>query len=193
MTGGGGDLGCPACAAPLKLNERSSRDAGKLIYDCRACDRRFSLRPREVELVEESQGDDGPTTQKMRAYRPTPPPSESLTELRQPSVSSALPEGLTVTLDLTDGPQRGRSVRVTQSRTVIGREEGEIRIPDPLMSRRHVVLEIYDPDTILLKDLTSTNGTYHNGRLIDHCKLQDGDEIRIGSSILSVAIERSSV
>jgi pSer/pThr/pTyr-binding forkhead associated (FHA) protein len=188
---GGADLPCPACAAPLKLNERSSRGAGKLIYDCRTCDRRYSLKPRQVELVEESYSDDGPTTQRMLAYRATPPPSERLTELQQPSVSSALPEGLTVTLDLTDGPQRGRSVKVTQSRTVIGREQGEVRIPDPLMSRRHVVLEIYDPDTILMKDLTSTNGTYHNGRLIDHCKLQDGDEVRIGSSIISVAIERS--
>jgi pSer/pThr/pTyr-binding forkhead associated (FHA) protein len=81
-------------------------------------------------------------------------------------------------------------VRVACSRSVIGREEGEIRIADPLVSRRHAVLEVYDLDTIILKDLASTNGTYHNGRLIDHCKLQDGDEVRMGSTILTVAIEK---
>jgi pSer/pThr/pTyr-binding forkhead associated (FHA) protein len=72
---------------------------------------------------------------------------------------------------------------------MLGREAADICVADPLVSRRHAVLEIYNPETILLKDLSSTNGTYHNGRLIDHCKLADGDEIRMGSSILNVLID----
>jgi len=187
------DLLCPGCGVVLRLNERSSRRAGKLIYDCRTCERRFSLRPREVELVEEvSPEEPGTRTQRLRAFSPMPPPSRRLTEVRQPSVTASLPEGLTVTLDFTDGPQRGHSVRVGFSRCVIGREEGEIQVTDPLVSHRHAVLEVYDIDTIILKDLASTNGTYHNGRLIDHCKLQDGDEIRVGSTILTVAIEKAA-
>ena len=31
------DLLCPKCQGVLRLTERASRKAGKLIYDCREC------------------------------------------------------------------------------------------------------------------------------------------------------------
>ncbi len=187
----GGESTCPGCGAPLRLSEGASRKAGKLVYACRTCDKRYSLRPREAGLVEEdSVEDSGARTARMPAYRRRAESgAERLTEQHRPSTRSALPEGLALVLDVTDGPQRGKSVRVGHSRSVVGREEGEIRIRDPLVSRRHAVLEVFDAETIILKDLASTNGTYHNGRLIDHCKLQDGDEIRFGSTILNVVID----
>lgn len=185
------DLVCPKCAVPLRLSERRSRKSGKLIYDCRECEKRFSLRPSESELVEEPRLEDsGAATQRMRALRPAKG-RERLTEVRAPSSKGGLPKGLGVSFEVSDGPERGRFLRVEHSRCIIGREEGEIRVADALISRRHALVEVFDADTIILKDLASTNGTFHNGRLIDHCKLQDGDEIRFGSTILSVVIEKT--
>ena len=184
----GSVLSCPRCGLPLRLSEGASLRAGKLIYGCRDCDRRFAVGPSDRVVVEETVAEDSGRTQRVRVPPALPP--RLLTEMRTPSIETALPPGVHLTLDLTDGPERGRSVRVQHSRSVIGRREGEIRINDPLVSRRHAVVEVYDQDTIILKDLTSTNGTYHNGRLIDHCKLQDGDEVHIGSTIFTVAIEK---
>ncbi|HZE89409.1 MAG TPA: FHA domain-containing protein [Verrucomicrobiae bacterium] len=185
------DLVCPRCAAPLRLSERRSRRAGKLIYDCRECEKRFSLRAAGSGLVEEVRLEDsGAATQRLRALR-RPQGREKLAEVRAPSESGGLPDGLAVSFDVSDGPDRGRSLIVAHSRCVIGREEGDVQIPDPLISRRHALVEIFDIDTIILKDLASTNGTFHNGRLIDHAKLQDGDEVRLGSTILSVVVDRA--
>lgn len=182
------DLRCPRCGEDLRLNERGSRKSGKLLYDCRACARRFSVGPRQRLIPEEPVEDSGARTLRLPAVREES--FEPLTEQVLPSGSGGMPEEIHLVLDFLDGPERGRSVRIEKTLTVIGREEGDVRVADQLVSRRHAVVEVFDPETILLKDLTSTNGTYHNGRLIDHCKLQDGDEVRIGSTILTVAIER---
>ena len=40
-----------------------------------------------------------------------------------------------------------------------------------------------------LKDLASTNGTYLNDRLIAYSKLNHGDRIRMGSTLLEAVIE----
>ena len=100
-----------------------------------------------------------------------------------------LPVGMTVSLEVTDGPDRGSVHRVIRRVVVIGREQGEIVIPDAGISRRHASIEVLDIDTIILRDLSSTNGTYHNDQLIAFCKVQDGDEIRIGGSTMTVSID----
>ena len=98
-----------------------------------------------------------------------------------------LPSGWEISLDVTDGPQKGASFPVTRSRVLIGRA-ADITIDDPRVSRRHASLEVYGSACVLLKDLDSTNGTFVNGRRVQSAELQDGDEIRVGSSILSVTI-----
>ena len=186
------DLICPTCDLPVRLIERASRKAGKLIYACRQCDRRYSLGEEETLQAEESDVEDSGS----RTLRVQSPPGFSeavarLTELQPPSATGMLPQGIRLTLEFTDGPHRGHTLSVCQTRSILGREHGEIRLEDPLVSRRHALVEIYDPETIILKDLSSTNGTWHNGRLIDHCKLKDGDEVRLGSSLFNVVIDRA--
>lgn len=100
-----------------------------------------------------------------------------------------LPVGMTVSLEVTDGPDRGKVHRVARRVVVIGREHSDVAIPDPGISRRHASIEVLDIDTIILRDLSSTNGTYHNDQLIAFCKVQDGDEIRIGGSTMTVSID----
>jgi hypothetical protein len=110
-----------------------------------------------------------------------------------------LPDGVCVALEATAGPSEGMVFPVRRRTVVIGREGGEIRIPDPAISRRHASLEVLDASTvsetqpaltILLRDLSSTNGTYHNGQLIAVSRLEDGDEITIGRTVLILSIDR---
>lgn len=64
---------------------------------------------------------------------------------------------------------------------LIGRSpECNLRVGDPRVSRRHVLL--MNPEGQLhLRDLDSQNGTWVNSTRVDHIKLRNGDHIRIGS------------
>jgi hypothetical protein len=63
----------------------------------------------------------------------------------------------------------------------VGRlEDNDIVLPDPYVSRRHCAVVIHAGDGGELHDVASKNGTYLNGRRIDHpAPLQSGDEIRM--------------
>lgn len=66
----------------------------------------------------------------------------------------------------------------------IGRDEqSSFPIPDPAVSRAHCRLETRG-DTVLLSDLNSTNGTWVNGRRIQHEELADGDRVLVGRTEL---------
>ena len=58
--------------------------------------------------------------------------------------------------------------------------DNDIVLPDPYVSRRHCAVVIHAGDGGELHDVASKNGTYLNGRRIDHpTPLQSGDEIRM--------------
>lgn len=99
-----------------------------------------------------------------------------------------LPAGWEIVLDVLDGAEAGTHYRVTRSRVLIGRGGCEVPLSDPRVSRRHASLEIYGATCVLLKDLGSTNGTWVNGRRTSSAQLQDGDEIRIGDTRMTITI-----
>ena len=69
--------------------------------------------------------------------------------------------------------------------TVIGRgTDADIRLTDQAVSRRHAEIRIVNGAT-MLNDLQSTNGTTVNGVTITTTALSDGDEIRIGETVLT--------
>lgn len=71
------------------------------------------------------------------------------------------------------------SVRLRENEIVIGRREGDIRIPhDSVMSSEHARL-YYESGELNLEDLGSANGTFV--RLDGPKCLADGDEILLGS------------
>lgn len=180
------DPACPECRAGLTLDERDSTRAARPVYACKACNRSWSLPDRNRQLMEENMMEQtmagtASHTVKMRAVKTS---VKAIPEERQ-----KLPDGISVALEVTEGVGRGHVHHLEQRLIVIGREEGEIQIVDPMISRRHASLEIHDLDTVILRDLSSTNGTYHNDQLIAFCKLQDGDEIRLGSTTLTVSID----
>jgi pSer/pThr/pTyr-binding forkhead associated (FHA) protein len=67
---------------------------------------------------------------------------------------------------------------------VIGRDaSADVTVPDPTISRRHARIT-HGSVGVWLEDLGSTNGTYVNGRrLLDRCRLNDGDEVKIGNAV----------
>ena len=74
------------------------------------------------------------------------------------------------------------SVRLTSSRTVIGRNVGDVQIDyDPMLSSQHAeIVRETDADGCrwILRDLGSTNGVFV---CVDRARLKDGDEMLLGS------------
>ncbi len=111
-----------------------------------------------------------------------------------------------VTLTFTEGPLAGKCVHF-HDRTLctIGRSrECYLQLPNDTanitVSRHHCMLDI-DPPEVRIRDLGSLNGTFLNGTLIgqrDRQKpvtedeteiiLQDGDEIRVGSTAFRIGL-----
>ncbi len=74
-------------------------------------------------------------------------------------------------------------------KTVIGRkEECDLRIPLPEVSRRHAVV-IVSGQTVTLRDMGSANGTYLNNSRITEEELSPGDHVVIGPVVFTVRID----
>lgn len=73
-------------------------------------------------------------------------------------------------------------------KTIVGRkEECDLRIPLPEISRQHALMIVSDT-TVTLRDLGSANGTYVNNSRIAEEDLAPGDHIVIGPVVFTVQI-----
>jgi hypothetical protein len=69
---------------------------------------------------------------------------------------------------------------------VVGRSsELDMVLVEDMVSRRHAKISVAD-DQIFIQDLGSTNGTFVNGEKIKRARLQEGDRILIGTSIIKL-------
>ena len=95
---------------------------------------------------------------------------------------------MSVKLVMFDSKGRRRAFALSQAETIIGRAmECGLRIPLIEVSREHCLLTIRE-DSVRLKDLGSTNGTYVNSKRISQVKLQAGDRLTIGPVVLTVQV-----
>jgi EmrB/QacA subfamily drug resistance transporter len=88
-------------------------------------------------------------------------------------------------LVVKEGPLVGQRLEIGSELT-IGRQDADITLPDPQISRRHAVLR---PVTggLEIADLRSVNGTFVNGeRIAEARRLAAGDVVRIGRIGLEV-------
>jgi DNA-binding winged helix-turn-helix (wHTH) protein len=77
------------------------------------------------------------------------------------------------------GPLNGTRWTIEKSLTIGRDPECDIVIPDRQVSRFHARVSFED-DSTLLEDLSSKNGTYCNGRLLDQpVELTDGDVLQV--------------
>jgi pSer/pThr/pTyr-binding forkhead associated (FHA) protein len=85
------------------------------------------------------------------------------------------------------GPQAGLTYVLAEGDTLVGRgSDCDIFLGDVTVSRHHAEFSA-NGDSLLVRDLGSTNGTYVNGSWIDAFVLSAGDEIIIGKFHLVVA------
>lgn len=76
-----------------------------------------------------------------------------------------------------------------KDRIVVGRTNTcDLRIPLSSVSRQHCELRLAD-NSIRIRDLGSSNGTYHNNIRVQEAELEPGDEILIGPVVFTVVID----
>jgi serine/threonine-protein kinase len=97
-----------------------------------------------------------------------------------------------ITLTVTAGPHEGLSFTFAQCDSfLVGRSKYahfRLRGEDRLFSRVHFLIDV-SPSRCRLVDLNSRNGTHVNGRKVTVQDLKDGDEIRVGKTVLRVRVE----
>lgn len=85
---------------------------------------------------------------------------------------------MTVTLVKPDTPED--ALTLSELPVTIGRAPtASLRISDRWLSRQHCTIYRFD-DTLVVRDLGSTHGTYVNGQAIDQAVLRPGDRISVG-------------
>lgn len=75
------------------------------------------------------------------------------------------------------GPEKGQVIAIKE-KTLIGRAlECDISILEPGLSRQHAELDLVD-DELIIRDLGSSNGTYLNGKKVNHSVCRSGDVLQ---------------
>lgn len=86
-----------------------------------------------------------------------------------------------------DGTRRDFPIK--KNRIVLGRTNScDLRIPLSSVSRKHCELRI-EGEQVTLRDLGSSNGTFHNNIRIQEAALDAGDEIGIGPVVFTLVID----
>lgn len=82
-------------------------------------------------------------------------------------------------------PMVGRVVPI-EAETTIGRDQCDVLLPDPEVSRRHAALMELEGEPAI-EDLDSMNGTFVNGVRIEvPTVLREGDSVQLGNTIWRV-------
>lgn len=90
---------------------------------------------------------------------------------------------------ITAGPQQGVSVPVEPTINLGRAADSTLLLDDDYASARHAQLVQKDKNTWLISDLSSTNGTYVNGKLVtEPTKVTVGDVVRIGKTLMRLEI-----
>jgi FHA domain len=94
------------------------------------------------------------------------------------------------TLIVKSGPLGGTRFEVETEQS-IGRENADITIGDPQISRRHATVRATG-DGLEIEDAGSSNGTFVNGlQITSTMALSNGDTVRVGQTELEVEIEEA--
>src|SRR4051794_12877483 len=95
-----------------------------------------------------------------------------------------------VQLIVVQGKPEGKAIPLTTPRFKIGRGEGcNLRPSSDQVSREHSEF-VVGPDSVVVRDLGSRNGTLVNGRPINEpYTLKNGDLIQIGQLTFAISIQ----
>ena len=111
-------------------------------------------------------------------------PSESTVITVISGVSRGLMERADACLVVTYGAELGRRYVLDRPEMVIGRSRGcDILLEQDSTSRRHAVIR-FSAGSYQVQDMGSTNGTCVNDESVSDCRLNDGDELRLGRTVM---------
>jgi len=98
-----------------------------------------------------------------------------------------------MTFKIQQGDAPVRTETLSQDIIKVGKlPSSHLRIEDENVSRMHAVIEVTGPEEIYIIDLGSAAGTIVNGKKVNKCKLQNGDEIVLGGARVTVEIGAAS-
>jgi len=100
---------------------------------------------------------------------------------------SGLPPG--AHLLIVSGLDQGKTFSLTSKVTTIGRQEADIVLTDPFVSRQHAQIS-QKKQQFYLEDLGSANGTLINNQPANGQQLADGDVIEVGYTALVFRFKR---
>src|SRR5262252_6143652 len=91
------------------------------------------------------------------------------------------------TLIAVEGPLKGTLLVLDRPEVFVGRERSNtLSIDDASVSRRHFSI-VRQGEKFTLRDLSSHNGTYLNGKAVREAVLNVGDRIQVGKTVLLFA------
>ena len=189
---------CPACSSRFQYADARFQGAKSKRFQCPKCGDVFEVanpNAPEAEAMPVSAHSIPPPVPAPAAPPASKPTETSSRRERDALLAAAalgvgsLPKDIRYSLAFLTGPQAS-TVRVLDNPvTIIGREEGDVIINDPEISRRHARIEIRADGSAWLTDLGSTNGTSTEGRVIEQAThLDDRQEFSCGRSTFMLLI-----
>ncbi len=91
---------------------------------------------------------------------------------------------------LTDGKVSGKTIPITLSQFLIGRDpQCQLRPASAIISKRHCVILVKN-GIVMVRDFDSTNGTFVNDEPVKgQREVHDGDQLRIGPLTFRLTVE----
>ena len=115
---------------------------------------------------------------------PTPAATTPAPSASPPAASGPVKTPAAGRIVVREGHHASYEFELRHTVTVIGRGVGaDLQLTDPGVSRRHAEIRLAGAGP-MLNDLQSTNGTQLNGAPVTSAMLVDGDEVRLGETVL---------
>jgi predicted Zn finger-like uncharacterized protein len=175
---------CPHCAAQIELDDSRNSTRRMAQVKCWMCAQSsvVDLTPPDMNssTIELSSVPD--YDRELGTYRTSRAQGS-------PSATLDLPEHKSIMISVIEGASQGTERGMTVPLMTIGRLRGgaDIEIDDAKVSRLHCAIEVTN-DSVLLRDLRSTNGTFLGERRIQSIRVDQSAEFRIGETKIRVAI-----
>jgi len=154
---------CPGCAGKLNLGDELF--AEKVVVRCPECLQIFVAHSQDLVQEGEASGE------------------ATLLASDKPARKKPLWQNESPTLSVIRGPEQGIHLRIKKDEMVVGREDADLILSDPLVSRWHCRI-FREKTRYYLEDLGSTNGTLVNKRKIQRAELNHLDEIELGQTLI---------
>jgi pSer/pThr/pTyr-binding forkhead associated (FHA) protein len=158
---------CPGCASRLNLG--TELFAHKVVVRCPECLQMFVARSEELTDEADATGD----ATLLVSDKPGPKGGQQKDAWKNEAPS----------LSVIRGPDQGIHLRIKKDEMVVGREDADLILTDPAISKWHCRI-FREKQRYYLEDLGSRNGTHVNKKKIQRAELSHLDEVELGQTLI---------